>query len=175
MPSDQVARLIKVLSEQDAGGRDQLLFYLLASTGIRVGTAVALEVEDVNLETGRLLLRSMKGDQPSSAWLDKQAVQLLESYLAKGPGGPLFVGRGERAIGSRQVCRRMKHWCEVAEIPGVWSPHALRHAFAMDLYERSADLALVQAALHHRRITSTQVYARPTDERLKAMVSGRIL
>src|SRR5262245_4544832 len=47
-----------------------------------------------------------------------------------------------------------------AGIKTAASPHWLRHGFATDLLRRTGGLSLVQAALCHRSITSTLVYAR---------------
>ena len=46
-------------------------------------------------------------------------------------------------------------------------PLSLRHSMAQSLYNRTGDLFLVQAALHHRSIVSTMVYARPDERRLR--------
>jgi site-specific recombinase XerC len=55
---------------------------------------------------------------------------------------------------------------------GRYSPHSCRHAFALGLYERTGDVLLVQAALGHRAISSTLVYARASPERVRAAVVG---
>ena len=43
----------------------------------------------------------------------------------------------------------------------------LRHTFATRLNQKTGDLYLVQRALGHRQITTTEVYARVSDERLR--------
>jgi site-specific recombinase XerD len=42
----------------------------------------------------------------------------------------------------------------------------------MSLYARTSDVLLVQAALGHRAISSTLVYARASAERVRAAVVG---
>jgi integrase/recombinase XerC len=37
--------------------------------------------------------------------------------------------------------------------------HSLRHTFAIELYQKTKDLRLVQVALGHRNITNTMIYA----------------
>jgi site-specific recombinase XerD len=49
--------------------------------------------------------------------------------------------------------------------------HGLRHSFATTLLARSGDLALVQAALRHRSIASTTVYARVGADRVRAAMT----
>ena len=52
------------------------------------------------------------------------------------------------------------------------SVHSLRHTFATRLYRKTGDLYLVQRALGHREITTTEVYARVSDDSLRAAVVG---
>jgi integrase/recombinase XerC len=48
----------------------------------------------------------------------------------------------------------------------------MRHTFATRLYDKTGDLYLVQRALGHRQITTTEVYARVNDSALRATVGG---
>ncbi len=41
------------------------------------------------------------------------------------------------------------------------SIHSLHHTFATKLYHRTGDLYLVQRALGHRQVGTTEIYARP--------------
>ncbi len=50
------------------------------------------------------------------------------------------------------------------------SVHSLRHTFATRLYEKTGDLYLVQRALGHRNITTTEIYARVSDGALRQAV-----
>ena len=59
-----------------------------------------------------------------------------------------------------EVKRRLAEWFARARIGRKASPHSLRHSFAMRVYGSSNDLLLVQAALRHRSISSSLVYAR---------------
>ena len=45
--------------------------------------------------------------------------------------------------------------------------HSTRHTFAMNLYRQSGDLRLVQTALGHRHISTTEIYARVEDKVLR--------
>ena len=50
------------------------------------------------------------------------------------------------------------------------SSDLLRHTFATRLYDKTGDLYLVQRALGHRQITTTEVYARVSDDSLRRAV-----
>ena len=50
--------------------------------------------------------------------------------------------------------------------------HSLRHAFATRLYQKTGDLYLVQRALGHRQITTTEIYARVSDDSIRRAVGN---
>jgi integrase/recombinase XerC len=47
------------------------------------------------------------------------------------------------------------------------SPHGLRHTFATHLYDATSDLLVVQRALGHRDIATTEIYTHLVDGRLE--------
>ena len=52
------------------------------------------------------------------------------------------------------------------------SPHVLRHSFGMAVYQRTGDLLVTQQAMRHRSISSTVVYARCDDRRLREVMEA---
>jgi site-specific recombinase XerC len=73
---------------------------------------------------------------------------------------------------ARHVQRRLDLWCRRAGIERHVKPHDLRHSFAIALYRRTRDLLLVQAALRHRSIASTTVYAKCDEDRVRAALGA---
>jgi site-specific recombinase XerD len=137
--------------------RDAVLVQLMLGTGIRLGSALALQIEDVDLTRGDLLLRHAKGDREVRVFLPPAMRQLLRRFLRGRAEGPVFQGRPGQPLCARQFQVRFAAWQERAGIRPV-SPHALRHTFAMRLYRGTRDLLIVKEALGHRSITSTMVY-----------------
>src|SRR5690606_3501653 len=66
---DDQERLLKVLADATGheAARDRMLVSMLLKTGVRIGSALALDVEDVHLAHGELTLRSTKNDNPATA------------------------------------------------------------------------------------------------------------
>jgi integrase/recombinase XerC len=166
---DEQGRLLATLrsAKGEAAERDRVLFELMLATGIRVGSALALEVEDVDIERGELYLRSTKGDRPMAVYFNERVGGLLRGHAGDRVSGPLFESRHGARLSSRQVQRRLAYWCSEAECRGAPTPHSLRHTFATDLYRRTGDVLLVKEALGHRSVASTVVYARVKPERLR--------
>ncbi len=171
-PADQ-KRLLAVLSkaEEPVGQRDHVLFALMLGTGLRLSSAVLLDAEDVDLDDGRILVRHAKGDRVETVFLSRDLKALLATYMGNRATGPIFRAGNGRRVSIRHAQRRFRLWAQRAGISGRFSPHSLRHSFAMDLYRKTRDLLLVKEALHHRSITSTMVYARVDQERLRAALA----
>ena len=160
-------RLLGVLdqAEGEAGERDRVLFSLLLAAGLRIGSALAIDIEDVDTAGGQLYLRTVKGGGGQTIFFNERIAALLEGLIGDRAEGALFESRHRRRLSIRQVARRLEYWLERAGCRRA-SPHALRHSFGQGLYDRTGDPFLVQAALGHRSIQSTLVYARPGRERL---------
>ena len=174
MSDEEQGRLLLALSKGvgPEAKRDRALFVLMLGSGIRLGSVLALEVGDVDLERGELQLRRTKGDCPVSVPLARAVRDHLRSYVSGRSAGPLFPGRYGAALSARHVQRRLALWTERAGIERHVRPHDLRHSFAITLYRRTRDLLLVQAALRHRSIASTTVYAKCDDGRLRDVLAS---
>jgi site-specific recombinase XerC len=145
--------------------RDHALFHLLLATGVRLSAALGLNVEDLDLAAGEITIRT-KGDRTERVFLGEAIREHLRSYIGDQASGPLFQARGD-GVCRRHVQRRLSEWARKAGIKRPVSPHALRHTFAMGLYQKTGDILVVKEALHHRSIGSTLVYAQATAERVR--------
>ncbi len=165
-------RLLAALAgaKTDAERRDRALFTVMLRTGIRVGSAVALDVDDLDLEAGELRLRTLKGGDRDVVFVPPDVIELLRAHV--GSDGPLFPGMNGEQLGTRQVARRLSEWAERAGIRHL-NPHALRHAFGQRLYDQTGDLLVVARAMTHRSLSSTSVYARPSEARVREAVGAR--
>ncbi len=170
MDEGDLKRLMDVLAKTVGANarRDHALFALLAGTGIRLGSCVALNVEDIDLERVELQLRTTKNDRPDVVFLPAAMCEHLRGFIGVRASGPLFVGCGGKRLGARHVQRLFATWCERAGVTRRASVHSLRHAFACRLYGRTHDLLVVQRALTHRSLHSTLRYAAVDERRVRA-------
>jgi len=149
--------------------RDRVMFTLLLQTGIRLGGLVRLAVRDVRFGE-RTLRVNGKGGIERTVYLPSKLRRTLKSYVAKmdlSTDDPLFPSRNGGHLGRRQVQLRFKYWLDKAGIKRHLTVHATRHSFAMSLYRQSGDLRLVQTALGHRHISTTEIYATVEDKTLR--------
>jgi site-specific recombinase XerD len=171
MSKTDVDRLFATIRKQrdPIARRDELMFRLMLGTGIRVGSLVALNVEDIDLKTGTLRIQA-KGSIEQTVYLNARLRRELASYIKTLGSGALFRSGDVRRIGRRQVQMRFAHWRDRAGLGRGYSVHCLRHTFATRLYQQTHDLHLVREALGHAGVGTTQRYAVIDKESLRAAV-----
>ncbi len=176
--SEQEVRRLRNLLDVLVGPlaeRDRLVFELLLGTGMRLGSLVSLTFGDIDLKSGVIHIRT-KGGGRGKVYLNPQLQCLIARYLKNvgpeansGPIWPLLLSRSGRRLGARQIQLNFAKWCREAGITA--SVHSLRHTFATRLYHKTGDLHLVQRALHHRQITTTEIYAKVSEDSLRHAIS----
>jgi len=148
--------------------RDRVVIELFLGTGIRLQELVDLDIDDVDLDAKHLHVRA-KGDVPQVKFLKSKLRSLLRGYLKErrkqgdGECQALFLSNRGTRLSERQVARRLEHWLKAAGIEKQLTPHSLRHTFATHLYSRTGDILVVQRALGHRDLSTTQIYTHLVD------------
>jgi site-specific recombinase XerC len=170
--ADEQRRLLGVLAAAHGpeAARDRMLVEILLGCGLRIGSALAIDVADIDFDHGELRLRSTKNNRPTTAILPVAVAKMLQQFLDGRASGPVFLA-DDRRVSVRHVQRRLAGWFAAAKIAGR-SAHSLRHSFATRIYQQTGDLQITQAALGHASITSTCVYAKVDRARLRAAVGA---
>ncbi len=99
---DEEARLLAVLRGETE--RDRMLFTLMLRCGLRLGSAVGLDVEDVDLERGELVIRA-KGDRTEIVFVPRSIREELGRLLADGTSGALFMNQLGQRVSTRHARR----------------------------------------------------------------------
>ena len=168
----EVKRLLSTIRKCNTpiAKRDHLMFSLLLGTGIRLSSLAGLNTGDVDLSAGTLRING-KRNVEQVVYLNQALKRQLREYLVKRKvGAPLFPSPQDNRIGPRQVEVRLAHWLTQAGIARRCTVHTLRHTFASRLYEKTGNLRLIQRALGHRRVATTEIYTRVTDCKLKQAI-----
>lgn len=162
----QIERILAVIPPTEP--RDRLLFRLIAETGVRIGEALGLYVEDLDLTPDDEHLNVLgKGNQRRTILLDDpRLVKDLRPYL-KRMGyrhGPLFRatknGRGG-PLRYQSVQERWRQYCARAGV--ACTLHQLRHAHATELINDGVSLATIRKRLGHKNLQTTLRYAEQSD------------
>ncbi len=148
--------------------RDRLLFTLLFETGIRIGEALALYIEDLTLTPNDEHITVLgKGKRRRTILLDDPAlVNLLKRYLRKHQYqyGPLFQAHKNGRGGPLRYQSAQELWVRYCRQAGVTCTlHQLRHAHATELINGGVSLATIRKRLGHKNMQTTLRYAELSD------------
>ena len=174
LTTSEKKRLLKELKGRTdfSALRDRAMIEVLLGTGIRLGELAALDMDDIDLDAKHLRVRA-KGNVPQVKFIKTDLRTLLRRYLAerRRHGRPemeaLFLSNRDGRLCQRQIANRLAHWLRKAGIEKELTPHGLRHTFATHLYGATNDLLVVQRALGHRDVSTTQIYTHLVDGQLE--------
>jgi len=175
---EDVERLLTAPLEHDSirSLRDSALLELLYATGMRVSEIVDLDVDHVDLEANTVHCVSTGArSKERTIPIYPRAAEALRRYLTESRT-KLLRDEGEEALFLNHRGRRLtrqglwliiRKYVEEVGIEGPVTPHTLRHSFATHMLNGGADVREVQGLLGHANISTTQVYAQLTQERLR--------
>jgi integrase/recombinase XerC len=165
---DEARRLLN--RQDDNGGeevlelRDQAMFELFYSSGLRLAELVSLDfscLSDLDEGEIRVLGKRNKHRVVPVGEVAREAIRRWaerRAEVARTEETALFVGRRGARIHPRVVEERLKRYGQTQGLPVGVHPHMLRHSFASHMLQSSGDLRAVQEMLGHASIASTQVY-----------------
>lgn len=160
------------------GERNRLLLSLMLDTGLRLSEAVSLRWKDIDLNTGKLMVRQGKGAKDRTLWLGEPDLKLLRRWRERqakdiaGSTEHVFTTLDGEPVSPRYVQQMVKRLAARAGIAKDIHPHTLRHSFATDLYRETKDIRLTQKALGHANLATTQIYTHLVDEDLEAALKS---
>lgn len=156
--------------------RDRAIITFMLTTGCRLGETVELDTRDIDTEYLTATLRTPKGGDPERVPLSQKCLTVLgvcldwDSPLEQ----PLFRTHTGQRISRRQVQRIVAYRMQEAGISHPVTAHTLRHSFAAMLYNQTNDIRLVQTALRHEHLSTTEVYAHLDPVRLRQAVNAPV-
>lgn len=139
-------------------------------TGCRLAETAALDVTDIDLEVQVAVLRTTKGGDPDRVMISPTLARILAKHIGNIHDGPLFTAAGRR-LSTRQIQRIVTLRTHEAGIEKPITAHSLRHSFATALYNSTCDIRLVQQALRHTHVTTTELYAQIEPSRWRREVA----
>lgn len=150
--------------------RNLCIVRLMLEAGLRVGEVVALRPEHLAMTSCRLVVREGKGAKDRLLWVNEDLRDLIGEWIERQPDSEwLFPTRHGTQVKTRYLREMVKRKAREAELQEAdrVSPHTLRHTFATDLYRETGNLRLVQKALGHTSVSTTQLYTHLVDGELE--------
>lgn len=140
------------------GLRNLVLIMILGLLGLRLASIIALNIEDVDVETG-LLQVTEKGGKQRLLVLPEILCLFLAWYLGglDKNQGPLFISKRNKRISPRTFQDIFKQAADKLEIDKHLHAHLFRHTAATCLNKVSSP-EITKHVMGHMRITNTQKY-----------------
>jgi integrase/recombinase XerC len=161
-PLDKLTLLEAAISEEIEHGtwtrRRDALAVALGLHGLRVGEVCRTRREDLFVGGGVLAVRSLKRGLPREIPLHASTVTALLDWRVGARHSWLLHTRSGNQVHRSQFERAARRLTR-AVLGEPLKFHALRHTFAMRLYDETHDLFLVKQMLGHHSVRSTEVYA----------------
>jgi len=161
-PSD-VRKLLCVIDDI----RDRALFLLLLRTGIRIGEALGLRLNDLDVKGKKVhLYEGEKNSMGRVVYLSDDALFAIKLWLRRRNKNKEFVFYGQS---NGHLCYStgrglfMKYLKKAGLEQKGYTVHCLRHTFASELLNAGMRLECLQQLLGHQDIEVTRRYARLTD------------
>lgn len=160
IPLADIQKLLAAVSDR-MRERDTAILKCLVDSGCRAQELLDLNVGDVNMTSGSVLIKHGKGDKYRTTFLGKSARKALSAYLATRQGltpeSPLFLNDTDERLkffGLRQMVCRL---CRRVGIP-EYGLHAFRRCFAISCFRAGMDVMTVSRLLGHVSVEVTKRY-----------------
>lgn len=162
---DEVARLL----ELPLSPRDRALRAVLLMTGLRITPTISLKVGDISFDPPTIRA-TVKGAKVQVIEMQTSLRDLLYNYVLTETDlkGHTYLFRNSYGRPMRRVTaeKLVRAWGVSARVPNCL-PHRFRHSFGTELLEQTNDVRLVQEAMGHEDISSTAIYTKVTQKRLR--------
>jgi integrase/recombinase XerD len=176
---EDVVRLVESPGDDVLGVRDRAMLETLYGSGLRISELVGIDVDDLDLDEGSVLIRAAKGGKGRRVPLGRAARHALDSYLTlarpafaaksqvRTSRGALFLNARGGRLTRQGAWKIVKGYARSTGLEKKVSPHTLRHSFATHMLDAGADIRVVQELLGHASLSTTQVYTLVSDTRLR--------
>jgi site-specific recombinase XerD len=163
---EEIQLLLKTCESNYSGLRDKAMMLGLLDTGARAKEFLNINLEDVELATGSIMIRQGKGRKPRIVFLGRKSIRAIRAYLrSRHDNNPaLWVSiHGDRMTYAALRCllRRRAQLVGLKEIP---TPHDFRRAFALIMLRNGVDVFALQKLMGHSDLQVLRHYLAQTDD-----------
>ena len=142
--------------------RERAIVEVFRSTGARVGEIADIQLDQINMLTGDILICGEKSGRYRTLYLDEEARHYYQLYKAtRTDSSPyMFVGT-KKPYGKLTNCAYRSILKTIGDRAGLTIrvyPHKMRKTLGMNLRNRGVDIGVIQEVLGHANPAVTSMY-----------------
>lgn len=154
--------------------RERALLEVFRSTGMRVGELVDVTLEQIDWQTGDILILGEKSDKYRPVYLDDEARHYYKLYLdSRTDDSEYMFPSTKNPVHKMSTCGIRSVLKTIGKRAGIKSrvyPHKLRKTLGMNLKNKGIDIGTIQEIMGHASSAVTaQYYAQSTPETLRSV------
>lgn len=159
--------------------RDYLIVALFMCCGLRIDELVGINIGDIRPyldggENGLQLVVTGKGSKQRTIYLPELCTEAYSAYLEQrtppkdDKEKALFISQKGQRLSHRAIERMTKKYFVKANLDAArLSPHKLRHTAATNMLNANTDIRIIQQALGHETLQTTQIYTHVSNASLR--------
>ena len=172
---EEQERLLKVFNTRYiTQERNKVMIKLLLRTGMRLSEVRNLRWLDIEFlgSIGEIHIVNGKGAKDRVLYIKQDMVEDLISWKKRqvdewGKSEYVFTTRNLRRIDPKGIRKTISIYSKKAKIDKHVTTHTMRHTFATELLNKTDNLRIVQEALGHEDIRTTQIYTHISNAQVK--------
>lgn len=147
------------------GSRNFAIVTLLAYAGLRISEALNLKINDINLISMEVIVRSGKGDKQRIVYINDKIRDAVRGYMKDRKDRKdlsyLFLSRNGDRLDRTTINKVFNKYSDKI------TPHTLRHFFCSHALESGYSVHEVANQAGHSNINTTLLYTNPSIEKMK--------
>jgi site-specific recombinase XerD len=174
LTSSEMKKFLDAARKSRHGVRNFCLLLTAYRHGLRVSELIDIRLNDLDLETGRIYVRRLKGSLSTHQPIEGDELRGIRAWLRErenySNAGSNYLFLSERGPMTRQSINYLvEQTGKRAKLNFKVNPHMLRHSTGYYLANKGCDTRLIQDYLGHRNITHTVRYTRTAAHRFEGL------
>ena len=165
---EEVVRLI----ESPKNLKHKLILLLIYSAGLRLSEVINIRTRDINLDRRVIFIKNGKGKKDRFVTLAEEVLPYLKKYNQQyRPNYWLIEGVHGGQYSASSIQKIFQRALQESKVFAYGTIHTLRHSYATHCVENGYSIALLQEALGHASIKTTEKYLHISSKALRTLRS----